>query len=231
LLKTARQTVHWLGQPDVEDIMVSNSKSFVFVVDDDPKILRLVADVIEGEGWAVETFSHASDFLASYHPEACACLLLDIQMPGLSGPELQKELLAREIGIPIIYLTATADVPTTIEVMKRGAFDLLQKPFDAERLIAVVRTALAREAASAQQREQLETVRRRIAQLTPREREVLELVVSGMANKQIARQLKLSERTVEIHRGRVMKKMEADSLANLVHQCVLTGGMVKKLLQ
>jgi two-component system response regulator FixJ len=208
--------------------MVSEPKSFGFVVDDDPKILRLVADVLEGEGWSVETYSLANDFLNSYHPESCACLLLDIQMPGLSGPELQSELLDREIGIPIIYLTATADVPTTTKVMKRGAFDLLQKPFDPDRLIAVVRAALAREAASVQERGQLEAVRRRLAQLTPREREVLALVVAGMANKQIARELELSERTVEIHRGRVMKKMEADSLANLVHQCVVTGGMVKK---
>jgi two-component system, LuxR family, response regulator FixJ len=207
------------------------SKSFVFVVDDDVKILRLVADILEAEGWTIETFCRAGDFLNSYHPESCACLLLDIQMPGLSGPELQRELLDREIQIPIIFLTATADVPTTIEIMKRGALDLLQKPFDPEKLVAVVRNALAREAATAEDRTRMEVTRRRMAQLTPREREVMEMVVAGQANKQIARQLKLSERTVEIHRGRVMKKMEADSLANLVHQCVFTGDAVKKILQ
>jgi two-component system response regulator FixJ len=206
-------------------------KPFVFVVDDDPKILRLVADILQAEGWNIETFSLASEFLDRYRLESCACLLLDIQMPGLSGPELQRELLAREIGIPIIFLTATADVPTTIEIMKRGALDLLQKPFDPEVLVAVVRNVLAREAATAQQRTQTQAIRRRLAQLTPREREVLDLVVAGKANKQIARELELSERTVEIHRGRVMKKMEADSLANLVHQCVSTGDATKKLSQ
>jgi two-component system response regulator FixJ len=115
--------------------------------------------------------------------------------------------------------------------MKRGALDLLQKPFDPEVLVAVVRNVLAREAATAQQRTQTQAIRRRLAQLTPREREVLDLVVAGKANKQIARELELSERTVEIHRGRVMKKMEADSLANLVHQCVSTGDATKKLSQ
>ncbi len=203
-------------------------KPCVFVVDDDPKILRLVADVLEAEGWTVETYSLAGAFLDRYRSESCACLLLDIQMPGLSGPQLQRELLARDIGIPIIFLTATADVPTTIEVMKRGAFDLLQKPFDPEKLVAVVRTALAREAASVEQRLQIDAVRKRLAQLTPREREVLDLVVAGKANKQIARELKLSQRTVEIHRGRVMKKMEADSVANLVHQCVDAASAAKR---
>jgi two-component system, LuxR family, response regulator FixJ len=206
-------------------------KPYVFVVDDDPKILRLVADVLEAEGWTIETYSLASAFLDRYRPESCACLLLDIQMPGLSGPQLQRELLARDIGIPIIFLTATADVPTTIEVMKRGAFDLLQKPFDPEKLVAVVRTALAREAASVEQRLQIDAVRKRLAQLTPREREVLDLVVAGKANKQIARELHLSERTVEIHRGRVMKKMEADSVANLVHQCVDARSAAKRFSQ
>ncbi|HEY1922864.1 MAG TPA: response regulator [Tepidisphaeraceae bacterium] len=208
--------------------MDQDLKPCVFVVDDDPKILRLVADVLEAEGWTVETFGLAGEFLESYRPSPCACLLLDIQMPGLSGPELQRELLACEIRIPVIFLTATADVPTTIQVMKLGAVDLLQKPFDPEKLVAVVRAVLEREAASVGQRTQVDAVRKRLAQLTPREREVLNLVVAGMANKQIARELNLSERTVEIHRGRVMKKMEADSLANLVHQCLSIGDTFKK---
>jgi two-component system, LuxR family, response regulator FixJ len=207
--------------------MADEQKSFVFVVDDDPKILRMVADILGAEGWTIETFCRADEFLGGYHPESCACLLLDIQMPGLSGPELQGELLAREIAIPIVFLTATADVPTTIEIMKRGAFDLLQKPFDPEKLIAVVRSALAQDAAAALRRARIETTRRRLEQLTPREREVLELVVAGRANKQIASQLKLSERTVEVHRGRVMKKMQADSLASLVHQCLNLEGQIK----
>jgi two-component system response regulator FixJ len=231
LLNHAYLIESYRDQFGIEVIMGLELKPVVFVVDDDPKILRLVADVLQAEGWIVETYSLASDFLERYRHEPCACLLLDIQMPGLSGPELQRELLARQIGIPIIFLTATADVPTTIEIMKRGAFDLLQKPFDPEKLVAVVRNALTREAASAEQRSRIDAIRHRLAQLTPREREVLDLVVVGKANKQIAVELKLSERTVEIHRGRVMKKMEADSVANLVHQCVSAGVAAKGFSQ
>jgi RNA polymerase sigma factor (sigma-70 family) len=219
------------GQPGIESIMGSDARPFVFVVDDDLKILRLIADILGGEGWNIETFSRAEDFLSDFHREPCSCLLLDIQMPGLSGPDLQRELLSRDIRIPTIFLTATADVPTTIEVMKRGAVDLLQKPFDPDTLVAAVRHALSREAEAARERARVEVIRQRMAQLTPREREVLELVVSGHANKQIARELKLSERTVEVHRGRVMKKMNADSLANLVHQCMISGSAGNKILQ
>ena len=196
--------------------MISGAAARVFVVDDDPKILRIIADVLDGDGWTVETYTRASDFLDAYRPGVCQCVLLDIQMPGLSGLDLQKELQARQIDIPVVVLSATVDIPTAVEIMKRGAMDVLQKPFDSDELIQVVRKALARDAKTARDRTQREEIRERMGKLTPRERDVMELVVAGKANKQIARELKVSERTVEIHRGRVMKKMHADSVADLV---------------
>jgi two-component system, LuxR family, response regulator FixJ len=203
---------------------VPGASPVVFVVDDDPKLLRLVAQVLGAEGFIVETYVRGSDFLDKYQADRRGCLLLDIQMPDLSGPEMQRELLARQIDLPIVFLTATADVPTTVTIMKRGAADVVQKPFDTDRLVAAVRNAIARDARVFQERQQREEVGRRLAQLTPREREVMDLVVAGCANKQIAQRLKLSEKTVEIHRGHMMKKMAAGSVAELVHQSVIAAG-------
>jgi FixJ family two-component response regulator len=199
---------------------------FVFVIDDDPKMLRMVADVLTAEGIRVETYACGTDFLEAYEHGRRGCLLLDLQMPGLSGTQLQRELTARKIDLPIIFLTATADVPTTVDLMKRGAVDLLQKPFEIPVLLASVRDGLARDAVAFAERVQREAVQLRLQRLTPREREVMELVVIGRANKQIAYELKLSEKTVEIHRSRVMKKMEAQSVADLVKQCLsVLGGL------
>jgi FixJ family two-component response regulator len=193
----------------------------VFVVDDDPKMLRIVADVLGVEGLRVESYSRGADFLAAYKPDQRGCLLLDIQMPGLSGPQLQQELASRKIELPIVFLTATADVPTTVDLMKRGAVDLLQKPFEIPVLLDSVRHAIERDAAGFSEKLQREAIQLRLDRLTPREHEVMELVVTGRANKQIAYELKLSEKTVEIHRSRVMKKMEAESVAELVRQCLM----------
>jgi two-component system response regulator FixJ len=198
----------------------------VFVVDDDPKMLRIVAEVLGAESLQVQTFVRGEDFLSRYQIDQRGCLLLDIQMPGLSGPELQRELTTRNIELPVIFLTATADVPTTVDLMKRGAIDLLQKPFDVPALLASVRRAIEHDAAAFTLKLQREAIQHRLDRLTPREHEVMELVVNGRANKQIAYELKLSEKTVEIHRSRVMKKMEAESIADLVRQCMvgLTSG-------
>jgi two-component system response regulator FixJ len=209
--------------------MMSDSRNevgpVVFVVDDDPKMLRIVAEVLGAENLRVQTYSRGEDFLSEYDPNQRGCLLLDIQMPGLSGPELQRELTTRKIELPIIFLTATADVPTTVDLMKRGAIDLLQKPFEVQALLASVRRAIELDSAAFCLKLQREAIQHRLDRLTPREHEVMELVVNGRANKQIAFELKLSEKTVEIHRSRVMKKMEAESVAELVRQCLvgLTG--------
>jgi two-component system, LuxR family, response regulator FixJ len=197
------------------------SERFVFIVDDDPKMLRIVADVLSAEGIQNQVFSRGADFLESYKNDRRGCVLLDIQMPGLSGPELQRELSSRRIELPIIFLTANADVPTTVELMKRGAIDVLVKPFDVPTLLAAVNNAIEQDAISHADKLLLEAVEKRLDRLTPREYEVMELVVKGRANKQIAYELKLSEKTVEIHRSRVMKKMEAESIADLVRQCLL----------
>ena len=197
------------------------SQPVVCLVDDDPKILRLVSAILGECGLTVRTYDTAQGFLDDFRPGTRGCLLLDIQLPGLSGTELQGGLEARGIDVPVVFLTATADVPTTVTIMKRGALDVLQKPFDADALVAAVTNALARDAADAGERARRAEVLDRAARLTPREREVMNLVVRGMANKLIARELGLSDRTVEIHRGRVMEKMEADSVAELVRLSML----------
>ena len=192
----------------------------VFVVDDDPKMLRLVDTLLRAEGLCVETFVNCGDFLAACTPDRRGCLLLDIQLPDVSGPQLQKQLGERGINLPVIFLTATADVPITVELMKQGAIDLLQKPFELDKLLASVRRGIELDAAAHVARVRRELIHRRLQRLTPREHEVMELVVAGRANKQIAYELKVSEKTVEIHRSRVMRKMEADSVADLVRQCL-----------
>lgn len=196
----------------------------VCLVDDDPKILRLVSAILGECGIPVQTFSTAQEFVNGYRPGTRGCLLLDIQLPGLSGTELHERLSAYDIDLPVVFLTATADVPTTVTIMKRGALDVLQKPFDADALVAAVRNALARDAAAAAEAARRAEVRERAARLTPRERQVMDLVVRGLANKLVARELGLSDRTVEIHRGRVMEKMRAESIADLVRMSMLMAG-------
>jgi len=200
------------------------SEPVVCLVDDDPKILRLVSAILGECGIPVRTFATAQQFLDDYRPGTRGCLLLDIQLPGLSGTDLHERMAADDIDLPVVFLTATADVPTTVTIMKRGALDVLQKPFDADALVAAVKNALARDAANAADAARRAEVLDRAARLTPREREVMNLVVRGMANKLIARELGLSDRTVEIHRGRVMEKMRADSIAELVRMSMFMSG-------
>jgi len=192
----------------------------IFVVDDDQNMLRLIATVLRNEGHVVQTYANSSEFLKHFRPEQRGCLLLDVDMPGLSGLELQQELATRLIDLPIIFLTATVDVPTAVKAMKHGALDVLQKPFEVPTLLAAVGRALEQDAERSDQTKRYKVICLRRSRLTPRELEVMDLVVAGNSNKQIAAHLKLSSKTVEIHRGRVMKKMEAGSVADLVHQSV-----------
>jgi two-component system response regulator FixJ len=195
----------------------------VYVVDDDVDVRRLVAAVLGSVGMQVEQCASAEQFLAVVSPAQGGCVLLDVDMPGMTGLDLQKLLVTRGLPLAVVFLTGVADVDTSVAVMKRGAVDLIQKPFDKERLLTVVRHALAVDAKRAAVRKRHGVAKGRVETLNAREREVLGLVVDGLANKQIARKLDLSEKTIEVHRARVMAKMGADSLAELVRLALDAG--------
>jgi FixJ family two-component response regulator len=195
----------------------------VYVVDDDASVRRLVASMLGGEGIRVEQCLSGENFFSVAVPEQRGCVLLDVDMPGMHGPEIQALMRDRNLLMPVVFLTGTIDVGTSVEVMKRGAIDLVQKPFKKERLLMVVRHALELDAKRAAVHRRQSIARQRYALLNPREREVMESVVAGLANKQVARKLDLSEKTIEVHRARVMAKMGADSLADLVRLALDVG--------
>ncbi|QOV90874.1 response regulator transcription factor [Humisphaera borealis] len=208
---------HGDGTQTFETEIVSTTVAgFVYVIDDDPAIRRLVSTVLTSQGMRVECFESGKAFLSAHSSDLRGCLLLDVDLPEMSGIDIQGELKNRGVHLPVIFLTGVADVDTSVAVMKRGAFDLIQKPFDKARLIAVVQEAISLDAKRAVVRRREMIARGRYDTLNSREREVMAMVVSGMANKQIARQLELSEKTIEVHRSRAMTKMGADSLAELV---------------
>ena len=195
------------------------AKQTVFVVDDDDALRDAIATFLDAEGQACETFVDANALLARFAelpPEASGCLVLDVRMPGLSGLDLQDELNARRIDMPIVFITGYGDVPSAVRAMKGGAVDFLRKPFDAETLAERIREALRMDAERRTARGELAALQARAATLTPREREVLERVAAGQANKSVAIDLGVSERTVEIHRSHLMKKMGVRHLADLV---------------
>jgi len=191
----------------------------VYVVDDDPLTVSLLVHWIERAGLRAARYDSAEAFLAQYDG-APGCLLLDVQMPGMSGLDLQRQMTERGTELPVVILTGTADVPTAVAAMKGGAVDLIEKPVTAEVLVARLKHALARGAALRDRRAQRDSINARAEQLSAREREVMDLVVAGLANKQIAMRLRLSEKTVEAHRSRVMRKMQAESVAELVRMAV-----------
>jgi two-component system response regulator FixJ len=188
----------------------------VFVVDDDDAVRNSLRMLLKSAGLNTEVAASAQDFLSTYDTAHPGCLVLDVRMPGMSGLEMQHELNMRGATIPVIFITGHGDIPMAVEAMQHGAFDFLQKPFRDQELLDRVQRALERDAEYRARLRQTDGIRDRLASLSPREREVLDLVTQGKANKMVAGDLGVSQRTVEIHRAHVMQKMEAGSLAELV---------------
>ena len=192
----------------------------VFIVDDDDAVRRFLTGLIRSIDLKVEAYASAQDFLDAYQPGRPGCLLLDVRMPGMSGLELQRELAERAIALQVVILTGHGNVPVAVQAMKAGAVDFIEKPFNNELLLDRIQRAVAQSLRSDSAREARDETVRRLDTLTPRERQVFELVVGGETNKSIAHGLAISEKTVEIHRARVMRKMRARSLAALVQMAV-----------
>lgn len=188
----------------------------VFVVDDDSAVRGAVRMLLKSVGLPAVTYDTAEAFLAAFSAETAGCVLLDVRMPGMSGPSLQQQLTLRGSLLPVIFITGHGDVAMAVEAMQQGAFDFIEKPFHDQELLDRVHKALEKDALTRRQLLEQESVRDRFSRLTPREREVLEHVTRGSSNKVMAYELQISQRTIEIHRARIMEKLQAPSLAHLV---------------
>ncbi len=195
---------------------MKKAEPIVFVVDDDDSVCKSLAWLIESVGFEVETFTSADEFLERDTYDGPACLVLDVRMPGLSGLELQAELASVGRSMPIIFITGHGSVPMSVRAMKAGAVDFLEKPFDDQTLLDAITQSIEKDRRAKLERAEIREIQQRVDFLTPRECEVFALVVRGMLNKQIAYELGTSERTIKAHRARVMQKMQADSLADLI---------------
>ncbi len=203
---------------------MSQSEQTVHIVDDDDAVRDALELLIQSVGLPVETWSSATEFLEDFDPQhRRGCLVLDIRMPGMSGLDLQKRLIAMKSELPIIFITGHGDVAMAVHAMQAGAADFLLKPFREQELLDRIHECLDLEASRVHEREEQRVLEERIETLTPREREVFHLVVEGSANKVIAARLKLSKRTIELHRAKVMEKMQASSLAQLVRMAIVVG--------
>ena len=200
-----------------------SASDIVFVIDDDVSVRESLELLIENEGWDVETFPSAQEFLDRPRILAPSCLILDVSLPGLNGLELQQRISPERTDMPIIFITGHADIPMTVRAMKAGAVEFLTKPFSDEVLLNAIRQALERSRTALAGESEMRQMRHCYASLTPREREVMTLVISGLLNKQIGGELGISEITVKAHRGQVMHKMKADSVASLVKMAARLG--------
>jgi FixJ family two-component response regulator len=195
---------------------MSDAASIVFVVDDDISVRQSVELLIHSAGWRSETFGSAHEFLARPRVTVPSCLVLDVSLPGLNGLDLQKHIAMERTDMPIIFITGYGDVPMTVRAMKAGAVEFLTKPFGDEVLLSAIENALERSRATLRREAEIQSLRDSYALLTPREQQVMALVVSGLLNKQVGGELGISEITVKAHRGQVMRKMRATSLPDLV---------------
>lgn len=195
---------------------MTSSDTMVFVVDDDVSVRTALKRLIKSVGYKVTTFITAQEFLEYDHPQIPSCLVLDIRMPGLSGLELQEKMATQGLIIPIIFITGHGNIPTSVRAMKAGAVDFLEKPFDDQVFLDAIHQAIEKDKKAKQEQNEKNNIKQRVATLTPREYEVLTFVITGMLNKQIAFELRTSEKTIKVHRARVMQKMSAQSLADLV---------------
>jgi FixJ family two-component response regulator len=202
---------------------MTEPQSIVFVVDDDAEVRKALDRLMRSVGLHGQLFGSAQEFLKTKRPEVPSCLVLEVRLPGISGLEFQRKLADTNDPIPIIFITGHGDVPMSVRAMKAGAVEFLQKPFRDQDLLDAIQLALERDRASRQHEAEIATLRDRFEWLTPREREVLPLVVSGLLNKQIAAEIGTSETTVKVHRGQLMRKMGADSLPELVRMAEKMG--------
>jgi len=196
------------------------SEPTVFIVDDDQGVRQSLEKLVKSVGMTAATFRSADEFLKAYRPDSPGCLVLDVRMPGMSGLELQHVLRERGVEIPTIFLTGHGDVPVAVRALKDGASEFLEKPFSSQMLLEYIRDALKKESGSRAAREKRKQIAARLALLNERERRVMDLVVAGKVNKEIAAELNLSKKTVEVYRAQVMKKLEVESLAELVEHVV-----------
>ena len=200
-----------------------NQAPVVFVVDDDASVRKALANLLCSVGLKVQTFGTAQEFLSSERPDAPGCLVLDARLPGLSGLDLQRQLAEAKIQLPIIFITGHGDIPMSVDAMKAGAVEFLTKPFREQVLLDAIQQAVERDRAAYAQRAALAELRGRYQSLTPREQEIMVLVVRGLMNKQIAGELGTTEATVKVHRAKVMHKLRADSLADLIRMAEKLG--------
>jgi len=198
------------------DTRHSTLDSTVFVIDDDASVRKSLSRLLRSAGYTTETFASAEEFLGREHFNGIGCLLLDVQMPGLSGMDLQKDLNKADYHMPIIFITGHGDIPMSVEAMKKGAVDFLTKPFDDKELLQAVDSAIEKDRQTRAEYDEGLDIRRRIELLSPREHEIFRYVITGMLNKKIALKLDISEKTVKVHRGRIMEKLCVDSVAELV---------------
>jgi RNA polymerase sigma factor (sigma-70 family) len=195
---------------------MTETKPTIFVVDDDPSVRESTKFMLEGVGFNVKTFISAQDFLNAKLQEGLGCLILDVRMPGISGLDLQEKLISAKSPLPVIFITGHGTVPMSVRAMKAGAVDFLQKPFEEQDLLDAIHRAITRQREEKSKRDEADKLQQRLKALTPREYEVFSLLVTGMANKEIAYKLGTSERTVKAHRAQIMEKMNAGSFADLV---------------
>jgi len=202
---------------------MSEAEPTIFVIDDDPSVRQSLESLIKSVGWRVLIYGSAQEFLGSGHLDAPGCIILDVRLPGLSGLDLQQALLRAKSHLPVIFITGHGDIPMSVQAMKAGAVEFLTKPFREQDLLDALKLALDRDRTTRQQRAELAALRARYDSVTPREQQVMGLLVTGLLNKEIATTLGVSEVTIKVHRSQIMQKMQADSLANLVRMAERLG--------